>query len=98
MKVLWAVLVLILLGLQYRIWFGSGSLAEINSLQRRIAEQKSLNASMEARNKALEVEVKELQEGTEGFEEKAREEMGMVKKGETFFLYLAPGQDESTEQ
>jgi cell division protein FtsB len=98
MKVLWALLVLILLGLQYRIWFGSGSLAEINSLQRRIAEQKSLNASMETRNSALEIEVKELQEGTEGFEEKAREEMGMVKKGETFFLYLAPGQDESTRQ
>ena len=98
MKLLWAVLLLVLLGLQYRIWFGSGSLAEINSLRRGIAEQESLNASMEARNIALEIEVKELQEGTEGFEEKAREEMGMIKEGETFFLYLAPGQDESSKQ
>ncbi len=98
MKVLWAVLLLILLGLQYRIWFGAGSLAEINSLQRRIAEQEVLNAAMEARNGALEIEVRELQTGTEGFEEKAREEMGMIKKGETFFLYLAPGQDESSTQ
>ncbi len=98
MKVLWAVLLLILLGLQYRIWFGSGSLAEIHSLQRKITGQESMNASMEARNRALEVEVKELQEGSEGFEEKAREEMGMIKKGETFFLYLGPGPDESRQQ
>ena len=92
MKLLWAVLLVILLGLQYRIWLGSGSLAEINSLQRKIAEQEALNASMEARNETLEIEVKELQQGTEGFEEKAREEMGMIKKGETFFLYISPEQ------
>jgi cell division protein FtsB len=92
MKFLWAVLLMILLGLQYRIWLGSGSLAEINSLQRKIAEQEALNASMEARNEMLEIEVRELQQGTEGFEEKAREEMGMIKKGETFFLYISPEQ------
>ncbi len=92
MKLLWAVLLVILLGLQYRIWLGSGSLAEINSLQRKIAEQEALNASMEARNEMLEIEVRELQQGTEGFEEKAREEMGMIKKGETFFLYISPEQ------
>jgi cell division protein FtsB len=92
MKLLWTVLLVILLGLQYRIWLGSGSLAEINSLQRKIAEQEALNASMEARNETLEIEVRELQQGTEGFEEKAREEMGMIKKGETFFLYISPEQ------
>ena len=88
MKWLWLVLALFLLGLQYRIWLGSGSLAEIASLQRKIDGQSQLNASMRERNRTLEIEVKELQQGTEGFEEKAREEMGMIKKGETFFLYV----------
>lgn len=83
---------LLLLGLQYRIWFGSGSLAEITRLQRGIDQQQSLNGAMQERNRKLEVEVRELQQGTEGFEEKAREEMGMIKQGETFFLYIPPEQ------
>jgi cell division protein FtsB len=88
MKLLWVTLGLILLGLQYRIWLGSGGLAEIAGLQREIDGQTVLNASMQERNRILEIEVRELQQGTEGFEEKAREEMGMIKKGETFFLYI----------
>jgi cell division protein FtsB len=88
MKWLWTLLVLILLGLQYRIWLGSGSLAEIASLERKIDEQVQLNDAMQRRNKQLEIEVRELQQGSEGFEEKAREEMGMIKQGETFFLYI----------
>ncbi len=90
MKLLWVVLGTICLGLQYRIWLGSGGLAEIASLQREIDGQAVLNASMKERNRVLEIEVRELQQGTEGFEEKAREEMGMIKKGETFFLYIPP--------
>ncbi len=88
MKWLWFLLALIVLGLQYRVWLGSGSLAEINALQREIEQQQAHNAAMAARNYQLEIEVRELQQGTEGFEEKAREEMGMIKRGETFFLYI----------
>lgn len=87
-KWLWLVLALILLGLQYRVWLGSGSLAEISSLQRDIDQQEVLNATMRSRNDKLEIDVRELQQGTEGYEEKAREEMGMIKQGETFFLYV----------
>jgi cell division protein FtsB len=88
MKLLLVMLGTICLGLQYRIWLGSSGLAEIASLQREIDGQAVLNASMKERNRVLEIEVRELQQGTEGFEEKAREEMGMIKKGETFFLYV----------
>ena len=90
MKLLLVMLGTICLGLQYRIWLGSSGLAEIASLQREIDGQAVLNASMKERNRVLEIEVRELQQGTEGFEEKAREEMGMIKKGETFFLYVPP--------
>ena len=87
------VLGLVLLALQYRIWFGSGSLAEISSLKREIKAQQALNEALAERNRQLEIEVRELQQGSEGFEEKAREEMGMIKRGETFFLYIPPGQE-----
>jgi cell division protein FtsB len=88
MKWLWLLLGLILLGLQYRIWLGSGSLAEIARLQHKLNEQLLHNAAIRERSRVLEIEVRELQQGTEGFEERARQEMGMIKQGETFFLYI----------
>lgn len=90
---LWIFLGVVLAALQYRIWFGSGSLAEMNSLQREIKAQRALNDALTERNRQLEIEVRELQQGTQGFEEKAREEMGMIKRGETFFLFIPPEQE-----
>ncbi len=84
---LWLVglLVLILGALQYRLWLGEGSLAQVNLLKQQIAEQQGENERLLERNRVLEAEVRELKSGLETVEERAREELGMVKEGETLY-------------
>lgn len=82
---LFVALVLVLAGLQYRLWVGEGSLAQVAELQRQIAEQKGENERLLERNRILEAEVLELKKGTETVEERARHELGMVKEGETLY-------------
>ncbi|WP_095601648.1 cell division protein FtsB [Pseudomonas sp. PIC25] len=82
---LFVVLVLILAGLQYRLWVGDGSLAQVTELKRQIAEQKGENERLIERNRILEAEVLELKKGMETVEERARHELGMVKEGETLY-------------
>lgn len=81
-----ALLLLLFGGLQYRLWVGEGSLAHIRDLQQQIDEQRAENERLLERNRILEAEVMELKEGMETVEERARQELGMVKEGETLFL------------
>jgi len=83
---LFAVLILLLGGLQYRLWVGDGSLAHVSDLQRQIAEQQGENERLLERNRILEAEVMELKQGMETVEERARQELGMLKEGETLYL------------
>lgn len=83
---LFPVLLLLLGGLQYRLWIGEGSLAQVNELTGQIRDQKSENERLLERNRLLEAEVMELKQGLETVEERARHELGMVKEGETLFL------------
>lgn len=85
MRWLLAVLLVLLALLQYRLWFAEGSLAEQHRLQRQVSEQTRLNRALRERNAVLEREVLELQSGTEGIEQRARKELGLVRQGETFF-------------
>ena len=78
---LFLVLILLLAGLQYRLWVGDGSLAEIAELKRQIAAQQGENRHLLERNRILEAEVLELKKGMETVEERARHELGMVKEG-----------------
>jgi cell division protein FtsB len=87
-KWLIAGLLLFLVFLQYRLWFGDGGLEEISRLQVRVEEQRVINRHLQERNTQLEVEVLELQEGLEGVEERARSQLGMVKEGEIFYQLL----------
>jgi cell division protein FtsB len=89
-KLVWALLIFILISLQVRLWVGEGSLAEVNALTEKIVLQQLENTKLRSRNLALLHEVRELREGTEGIEEKARSDMGMIKDDETFFLYIPP--------
>ena len=82
---LFVALVLVLAGLQYRLWVGEGSLAQVAELQRQIAEQNGENERLLERNRILEAEVLELKKGMETVEERARHELGMVKEGETLY-------------
>jgi cell division protein FtsB len=92
MKWLIAALVICLLFLQYRLWIGEGSLAEVVQLQRQIAEQQNEIERLQDRNRILALEVRELKTGLDTIEERARSEMGMIKEGETFFLVIEPDQ------
>ncbi|MCP1647334.1 cell division protein FtsB [Pseudomonas sp. GD04087] len=82
---LFLVLILALAGLQYRLWVGDGSLAQVRELQKQIADQQGENERLLERNRILEAEVAELKKGTETVEERARHELGMVKDKETLY-------------
>ncbi|ALZ83823.1 MULTISPECIES: septum formation initiator family protein [Pseudomonadaceae] len=79
-------LLLLLGGLQYRLWVGDGSFAQVRELKQQIADQNGENKRLLERNEILEAEVVELKKGMETVEERARHELGMVKQGETLFL------------
>ena len=97
MKVLITVLVIFLIGLQYRLWFGDGSLSEVVQLSRELELQKVKLRELEDRNKILEAQVLDLQNGLDAFEEKARNDLGMIKQGETF-IQLIPEEQAADEQ
>ncbi len=83
-----AILVLLLLALQYRLWIGEGSLAHAHRLEKDIAQQKAENSRMHERNRILDVEVGELKTGLDTIEERARNDIGLIKKDETFFMLM----------
>ena len=70
--------------LQYRLWVGEGSLADVHGLQQEIADQKSELERLRVRNQQLQAEVADLQSGEAALEERARGELGMIKPGEAF--------------
>lgn len=88
MKWMLAILVIILLGLQYRLWVGDGSLAEVARLEREVSLQQAENDRLYERNQVLAVEVENLKTGLDSIEERARNDIGMIKKNETFFMVL----------
>jgi cell division protein FtsB len=88
MKILIAVLVLMLIGLQYKLWFGDGSLSEVVQLSQELEIQKQKLQELEQRNRILEAQVLDLQNGLDAFEEKARNDLGMIKQGETFIQLI----------
>ena len=77
-----------ILGLQGRLWFGEGSFAHLSGLG-ELADQKiAENRRKQQRNEILKAEVLDLRNGLDAIEGKARNELGLIKKGETFFLVL----------
>jgi cell division protein FtsB len=88
MKYLAAIIILLIVHLQYRIWLGDGSIAEIRAYQQRLDELKKVAEEKRQRNQALYAEVLDLRKGQEAVEERARNELGMIKQDETFFQVL----------
>ena len=82
---LFLVLILLLAGLQYRLWVGDGGLSEISGLKHQIDMQNNENLNLLERNRILAAEVRELKKGMETVEERARHELGMIKEGETLY-------------
>ena len=90
MKWLIAILIVVLIGLQYRLWIGEHSFAHRSSLMNKIEQQQAENNRLRERNGVLEREVNDLKSGLDAIEERAREQMGMIKEGETFFMLIPP--------
>ena len=84
----------LLMLLQYRLWFGEGGISERQSLEAQVANDSAENQRLTQRNEALADRVIELQNGQEMLEAVAREDLGLVREGEEFILFI----DEKSEE
>lgn len=87
MRTIVAVLVVLLVALQFQLW---QEWQHVRELDARVAEQQQTNAALEARNDALFAEVQDLREGVDAIEERARSELGLVGEDESFYLIVDP--------
>jgi cell division protein FtsB len=87
-RILVIVLGTLLVLIQYPLWLGKGGWMRVWDLDRQVTERKENNRRLQARNQALDAEVRDLKQGTEAIEERARYELGMVKQDEVFFQIL----------
>ena len=81
-------LLLVVAGLQARLWTGQGSFAHVRSLDEQARQQAAENERRRQRNAVLKAEILDLRQGLDAVEEIARSELGLIKKGETFFLLV----------
>lgn len=93
MRLIACVLVVLLGWLQYRLWIGDGSFRDVYRLEQSIEAQKQENASLRDRNETLEAEVVDLKQGLAAVEERARRELGMVRRDETFYQIVPEPQE-----
>ncbi|MCH9643355.1 MAG: cell division protein FtsB [Gammaproteobacteria bacterium] len=85
MRAIIVALVLLFLLLQYELWFSKGGVRTAWHLQKDITTQQAQNQKSQMRNKAVRADITDLRQGNQAVEERARNELGMVKKGETFY-------------
>lgn len=85
MKAIIATLAILFVLLQFKLWFGEGGMQDVWALDDAIATQAAENAQLKDRNQTLMAEVNDLKQGLEAIEERARYDLGMIKKGETFY-------------
>ena len=88
MRILGAILVGLIVLIQYPLWLGKGGWLTVWRLENKLDTEKTKNAKLESRNATLGAEVRDLKQGTEAIEERARSEMGMVRADEVFFQFV----------
>ena len=96
MRILLAIMVLVLVLLQLKMWFGEGGFRDVQRLEQRVEEQAMDNEMLAQRNRELQAEVEDLRQGLEAVEERARSELGMIKEDEEFYQ-VVPGQKSEPE-
>ena len=96
-KLLLVVLVLLLTGLQYKLWIGPGSLPDAWRLQQELTERQAEIQALQERNARLEAEVVDLKAGLEAIEERARSELGMIGEGESFYRVVMTDKESDDE-
>ena len=85
MKVLAGILAGLILAIQFPLWLGKGGWMRVWDVDQQLSAQNAKNDGLEMRNAALAAEVKDLKQGSDAIEERARYELGMVKNDEVFF-------------
>ena len=85
MKFLTVLFVILIILIQYPLWFSRGGWLNVFDLNNKYQNQKEINQVLEKQNDALRAEVNDLKKGTDAIEERARDELGMIKEGEIFF-------------
>ena len=90
MRAVTLILVALLLLLQYPLWIGKGSWLKVWDLNRQLEAQQQVNLQTQVRNAVLDAEVRDLKQGTAAIEERARSELGMIKRDEVFYQIVEP--------
>ena len=96
MKVLIAILIVLFLMVQYKLWLGEGGFREVTRLEERVGAQEEKNLSLQQRNNELQAEVEDLRERLGAVEERARNELGLIKEDEEFYQVVPapPGRED----
>ena len=87
MKAVGAILAALIVLIQYPLWMGKGGWLRAWQLDRELAAQRDKNRGLQVRNAALAADVRDLKQGSEAVEERARREFGMLRADEIFFQY-----------
>jgi cell division protein FtsB len=94
MRALLVVLILLLVAMQLKMWFGEGGYRDVQRLALRVEEQARENEMLAQRNRELQAEVEDLRQGLEAIEERARSELGLIKEDEEFFQVVPRKEEE----
>lgn len=96
MNKLYLILIMLIALLQYRLWLGDDGLAALDLLEIRLLDLRDQATQRETRNAALEADVRDLKEGADAIEERARLELGMIREGEVFVQIIESSQAQDT--
>jgi cell division protein FtsB len=88
MRAITVLLLVFLMLLQHRLWFGKNSVPDYLALEQEVQRQIADNDKLKQRNKLLYADTDDLKSGVEAIEERARNELGMIKENETFFRVI----------
>ena len=94
MKLLVFILIVLILGLQYRAWFSDDGYFAAKALGERLEEQQQQSEQQRQRNRKIAVEVVGLKKGNAAVEARARTDLGMIREGETFYIVAEEPQPE----
>jgi cell division protein FtsB len=90
MKILVGMLLVLLIVLQYKLWFGESGFQQVRRHEQQIQVLKEALDEVERRNSALQTQVDDLKNNMAAIEERARRDLGMIQKNETFFQIIEP--------
>jgi cell division protein FtsB len=96
-KVLTLILAALIVLLQYPLWLGKGSWLKVWEVDQQLATQLETNEKLKSRNSALDAEVRDLKQGYDAVEERARNELGMIRQDETFFQIMEDNEKNTSQ-